>query len=189
MSGRLFLPDNTVLVNFARIGRMDLLRLIAAGRSTWCYTVSQECEKSSRVSGLEQLAEAPGIFGDPLMLESRLELSDMRVFQAQLKKPGDGPAANLGEAESLSIIIHRKLDAVFITDDNGALRFAQAHGIKHVTTWDLFKTFVRVNRLDRDTAWSYVQVLGGDRRRYEELRSQDVFNAWLESPASLRFVP
>jgi predicted nucleic acid-binding protein len=189
LSGRLFLPDNTVLVNFAQIGRMDLLRLIAAGRSTWCYTVSQECEKSSRVSGLEQLAEAPEIFGDPLVLETQVEHLDTQVFRAKLRKPGDGPAANLGEAESLSLIMNRKLDAVFITDDNGALGFAVAHGIQHVTTWDLLKTFVRSTRLDRSTAWQYVLTLGGDKRRYEELRDQDSFYVWLENPGSLRFVP
>lgn len=189
MSGRLFLPDNTVLVNFAQIGRMDLLRLVAAGRSTWCYTVSQECEKSSQVSGLEQLSEAPEIFGEPLKLETRVEQMDTQVFRARLKKPGDGPAANLGEAESLSIIMNRQLDAMFITDDNGALGFAVEHGIPYTTTWDLLKMFVRAKRLDRSTAWHYVLALGGHQRRYVELRDKDCFYAWLESPGALQFVP
>ncbi len=61
---------------------MDLLRVIAHGRSTWCYTVSQECEKSSHVDGLEQLADAPEIFGDPLFLETPSEHSDTQVFSS-----------------------------------------------------------------------------------------------------------
>ncbi|WP_157357030.1 hypothetical protein [Arthrobacter sp. U41] len=176
-------------MNFAEIGRMDLLRLVAAGGSTWCYTVSVECEKSSRVSGLEQLSEAPGIFGEPLKLETRVEQMDTQVFRARLRKPGDGPAANLGEAESLSIIMNRRLDAVFITDDNGALGFAVEHGIPYTTTWDLLKMFVRAKKLERTTAWHYVLTLGGNQRRYEELRTQDSFYAWLETPGSLQFVP
>lgn len=189
MSGRLFLPDNTVLVNFAQIGRMDLLRLVAEGRSTWCYTVSEECAKSSQVSGLEQLSEAPDIFGEPLKLETRVEKLDTQVFQTRLKKAGDGPAANLGEAESLSIIMNRQLDATFITDDNGALGFAVEHGISYTTTWDLLKLFVRVSRLDRSTAWHYVLTLDGHKRRYKELWDQTSFYAWLETTSSLQFVP
>lgn len=168
---------------------MDLLRLVAAGRSTWCYTVSEECAKSSRKNGLEQLSEARDIFGEPLKLETRVEQSDTQVFRARLKKAGDGPAANLGEAESLSIIINRRLDATFITDDNGALGFAVEHGISYTTTWDLFKLFVRVKKLDRSTAWHYVLDLGGHKRRYKELWDQDSFYAWLENPGSLQFVP
>lgn len=183
------MPDNTVLVNFARIGRMDLLRLVAAERSTWCYTVSDECEKSSRVNGLEQLAEAPEIFGEPLKLETRVEHSDTQVFRTRLSKPGDGPAANLGEAESLSIIMNRRLDVTFITDDNGALGFAEESGIVYMTTWDLLKLFVRVKHLNRSTAWQYVMTLGGNSRRYAELRDQDSFYAWLETPEALKFIP
>lgn len=189
MSVALFLPDNTVLVNFARIGRFDLLRLVAEGRSTWCYTVSQECERSSSVEGLEQLTEAPGIFGEPLKLETRGEYLDTQVYQAQLRKPGDDRASNLGEAESLSIISNRRLDATFVTDDNGALGFAVTNGIKHMTTWDLLKLFVRVEKLDRSTAWHYVLELGGHRRRYEELRDRESFYAWLVTPDSLRYIP
>ena len=189
MSGPLFLPDNTVLVNFAKIGRMDLLQLVAAGRSTWCYTVSEECAKSSRLTGLEQLALAPQIFGEPLRLESSAEYRDTQAFRAQLSKPGDRSSANLGEAESLAIIINRGLGATFVTDDNGALGFAVTHNIKHLTTWDLLKLLVRAGRLGRDEAWEYVVVLKGHHRRYMELRAQTSFLAWLESPQGLRFIP
>jgi predicted nucleic acid-binding protein len=183
------MPDNTVLVNFAQIGRMDLLRLVAENRSIWCYTVADECGKSARIEGLEQLAEAPGIFGDPLKLETPVEHSDVQVFRARLRKPGDGPAANLGEAESLSIIMNRKLNVVFITDDNGALGFAAEHKIPYTTTWDLLKMFVRAKKLDRSTAWHYVRALGGHKRRYEELRNLDAFYDWLETKDPLRFIP
>ncbi|MGO4145728.1 hypothetical protein AB4Y77_11630 [Paenarthrobacter sp. YAF11_1] len=189
MSGPLFLPDNTVLVNFARIGRMDLLELVAAGRSTWCYTVAQECAKSSRVTGLEQLSRAPQIFGEPLMLETTSEYRDTQAFRAQLSKPGDRASANLGEAESLAIITNRGLGATFVTDDNGALGFAITHSIKHLTTWDLLKLLVRAKKLGREDAWDYVVVLKGHHRRYMELRAQTSFFAWLESPLGLRYIP
>jgi len=189
LSGALFLPDNTVLVNFATIERFDLLRLVAEGRSTWCYTVAQECAKSSSIEGLEQLTEAPGIFGEPLRLETPAEHLNTQVFRTQLTRPGDGRAANLGEAESLAIIAGRALPATFVTDDNGAIGFAVNNGIKHTTTWDLLKLFVRVNKLDRRTAWGYVLTLGGNKRRYPELWEQVSFYAWLETPEALQFIP
>lgn len=189
MTGRLFLPNNTVLVNFALIGRFDLLRVIAEGRSTWCYTVSQECEKSSLVEGLEQLCEAPKIFGEPLKLEAPTEFMNTEVFRTQLAKPGDPKTANLGEAESLAIITGRGLDAIFVTDDNGALGFAESHDIPHLTTWDLIKLFVRIGKLGREEAWGYVIALKGDKRRYMELRDKDAFFSWLDSKDALQFIP
>lgn len=189
MSGTLFLPDNTVLVNFATIERFDLLRLLAEGRSTWCYTVSQECVKSSSVTGLEQLSQAPDIFGEPLHLETPAEHLNTQVFRTQLTKPGDGPGANLGEAESLAIISCRNLPATFVTDDNGAIGFAINNGINHMTTWDLLKLFVRVNKVERSQAWDYVQTLGGNTRRYPELWDQAAFFTWLETPDALQFIP
>lgn len=181
----LFIPDNTVLVNFATIGRMDLLRELAAGRSTWCYTVSVKSLKSSAYPGLEQLAECPGIFGVPLKLETRRELSDTQSFRTQLSKPGDSTSANLGEAESLAIITNRGLAATFVTDDNGAQRFAASNGIRYLTTWDLLKLFTRLKWLTREDSWRHVQTLGGQNRKYPALRTRNSYFLWLESPSSL----
>lgn len=127
--GVLFLvPDNTVLVNFAFLHRMDLLRSFAGGsaRATWCATVARECHASSRRSGLEDLTEAPGIFGEPLVPDSPAEHSTIRVYKTMLDRPGDGPLSNLGEAESLAILECRSLRAIFVTDDHGARDIAES---------------------------------------------------------------
>ncbi len=111
------------------------------------------------------------------------------VFRTQPAKPGDPKTANLGEAESLAIIIERDLKAIFITDDNGALALAENKNIPHLTTWDLLKLFVRTNKLEREKAWGYVMTLGGHQRRYRELRDKDSFFLWLDSKEALSFVP
>lgn len=41
-------PDNTVLINFALINRMDLLNRLANGNGRWCATVAAECAESAR---------------------------------------------------------------------------------------------------------------------------------------------
>ena len=58
-------PDNTVLINFAIIDRMDLLERLANGNGRWCATVASECDLSARKPGLSALADARGIFGSP----------------------------------------------------------------------------------------------------------------------------
>jgi hypothetical protein len=59
-------PDNTVLINFAIINRMDLLERLANGNGQWCATVSGECAESARYPGLAALSAAEKIFGEPL---------------------------------------------------------------------------------------------------------------------------
>jgi hypothetical protein len=59
-------PDNTVLINFAIINRMDLLERLANGNGQWCATVSGECAESARYPGLAALSTAETIFGEPL---------------------------------------------------------------------------------------------------------------------------
>jgi hypothetical protein len=43
----LMVPDNTVLINFAIINRMDLLARLANNNGKWCATVASECAESA----------------------------------------------------------------------------------------------------------------------------------------------
>ncbi|MGF7238301.1 MAG: hypothetical protein ACQSGP_25575 [Frankia sp.] len=61
----LLFPDNTVLINFAIINRMDLLERLANGNGRWCATVASECWTSARQPDLGALAAAGNIFGSP----------------------------------------------------------------------------------------------------------------------------
>ena len=56
-------PDNTVLINFAIINRMDLLEKLANGNGQWCATVAGECSESAKYPGLAALSAAEDIFG------------------------------------------------------------------------------------------------------------------------------
>jgi hypothetical protein len=112
----LLFPDNTVLVNFAIMSRMDLLARLANGNGQWCATVARECARSARVAGLAALNDAGSIFGEPL-LPNAVELQDARIMRDQLASPGDSRTAHLGEAETLAIITRRQLVCFFVTDD------------------------------------------------------------------------
>lgn len=90
----LLFPDNTVLVNFALINRMDLLARLANGNGQWCASVASECASSAQQPGLEALDAAPRIFGTPLFPDA-VEHLDARTFRDELARPGDPPHAHL----------------------------------------------------------------------------------------------
>ncbi len=185
----LIFPDNTVFVHFAKIGRVDILERLFARNAKWTATVAEECAQSARQPHLADLANVPLFMGDPLYPETLQERVDMRVIREGFAGPNDHERKNLGEAETLSIIINRQLGARLITDDKSAYRYANAQGIEVMTTWDVLKLSRRINLTDLPTTWGYVIALGGQRARYTELHSQDAFEAWCTSSTSLDYLP
>ncbi|WP_232295264.1 hypothetical protein [Parafrankia sp. EUN1f] len=178
----LLFPDNTVLINFAIIGRMDLLEKLANGRGRWCATVASECDRSARKAGLDELVRAHDIFGPPLS-PSPAELAQARRFRAELASPGDRPYQHLGEAETVAIMLRRRLQAFFVTDDRSAAQLAAREGIKVVTTWDLLKIATRrAGWIDADDLWGYVQILRTHRRGgLAQVKDRPSFDKWLAS--------
>jgi predicted nucleic acid-binding protein len=175
----LMFPDNTVLINFALINRLDLLERLANDSGRWCATVATECAESARRPGLAALGGAGAIFGDPLYPDEA-EHQDIRVLRDQLAGPGDLPTQHLGEAETLAIIIRRQMSCFFATDDRGAARLAAKNRIGVADTWHLLKVAYRKGWLDADAFWGYVQTLiGHDRGAPPGVRDRASFNKWL----------
>lgn len=113
----LLFPDNTVLINFAIINRMDLLERLANGNGRWCATVASECGLSAREPDLGPLAVAGAVFGSPWFPDAA-EHQDARLLRQELASPGDHPHQHLGEAETLSIMIRRGVQGFFATPDH-----------------------------------------------------------------------
>jgi predicted nucleic acid-binding protein len=176
----LLFPDNTVLINFAILNRMDLLGSLANGNGQWCATVAEECANSTGFDGLGALADAPSIFGEPLRPD-RAELQDAYILREELAQPGDPRYKHLGEAETIAIMQRRQLRGFFVTDDNDARRMAARHGVKIATTWILLKMAWKVGRIDADTLWGYVQTLGRQSRGTPPVvTDRSSFDAWLQ---------
>ncbi|WP_072816102.1 hypothetical protein [Rhodococcus zopfii] len=178
----LLFPDNTVLINFALISRMDLLERLTGGNSAWCATVAQECRTSATYDGLAALGEAPRIFGAPLFPDTA-ELQDTRVLREELANPGESQTMHLGEAETLAIMLRRRVDGLFVTDDREAQRLATTNGVRVATTWGLLKAAYRSLRaVDADTLWGYVQTLRSNQRGTPPgVYDRPSFNKWLGS--------
>lgn len=155
---RLFFADNTVLVNFAMINRMDLLEGILSGNGRWCATIAGECYQSSLVDGLESISDARDFFGSPIY-PNQAELVDTQVLRLQLAKPGDHRQAHLGESETLAVITGRYEGSFFVTDDQSAQRLAQAHSVQAVSTWQLFRLIYKRGDVTCAEALDYFSIL------------------------------
>lgn len=180
----LLFPDNTVLINFAYLHRMDLLQKLARN-PVWCGTVASECARSSLEPDLEDLTLADGIFGEPLRPANPVEHLAVATYKTRLDKPGDGRYKNLGEAETLALIDCRSLQALFVTDDQGVAQVVSQQGsaapqVTVVTTWELLRVAARSAFVDHDTLWSYVHVLRNKKRHQPPCRyEREAFEAWL----------
>jgi|ERR1022692_1263235 hypothetical protein len=172
-------PDNTVLINFALLNRMDLLSWLANGHGRWCATIATECAESARRPELTALAGAAEIFGEPLYPD-QAEHQDVLVLRDQLASPGDPPRRHLGEAETIAIAVRRKLKCFFVTDDRDAARLASKNGVQVVDTWRLLKMAHRKGRVDADTLWGYVLTIEGHGRGIPRgLWNRESFDKWL----------
>jgi hypothetical protein len=172
-------PDNTVLVNFAIIDRMDLLKRLANGEGRWCATVATESAESARLPGLASLAGAEQIFGEPLFPDEA-EHQNVLVLRYQLAAPGDPPTQHLGEAETIAIIVRRQLSCFFVTDDHGAARLARRNSIEVVGTWHLLKVAHRAGWLEVGTLWRYTEQLKEHHRGAPHgVRDRPSFDKWL----------
>ncbi|WP_415853234.1 hypothetical protein [Sinomonas sp. G460-2] len=184
MSIQLF-PDNTVLINFAYLHRMDLLRKLAKNPA-WCATVAHECNESSQEPDLEDLVEANDIFGEPLRPDSGAEHVAIQTYRTKIARPGDAPYKNYGEAETLAIIESRSMRGIFVTDDKGVARAIQEQPdnglqVSIVTTWELLRVAARRGFVDRDTLWSYVHVLRNKGRHQPPCAlNREAFERWLD---------
>ena len=99
-------PDTTVLVNFALLRRMDLLKQLMAASGRWCQSIASECDASARIPGLEALDEARGIFGEPWAPTPGEHVMIM-IFREGLASAGDPPTRHLGEAETIVLLRDR----------------------------------------------------------------------------------
>ena len=176
---QLLFPDNTVLVNFALINRMDLLRRLVNERGRWCATVASECARSAQEPGLGAMDLASEIFGAPWYPESAVEHLDVQGLRLELAQPGDDAHTHLGEAETLAIMIRRDVDGFFVTDDGDARRLARKHDVQVVSTWDLLRLASRCDFVDGDALWGYIQTLRAEKRGGPPgVSGRESFDAW-----------
>lgn len=159
-------PDNTVMCNFACIGRVDLLAAHLRGRGRWVEAVAAEAEASAgHLPDLRRLVNA-GWLGEPIEIIEEphvraVERLRIDVFGGTRARP----LQHLGEAQSCFLLTNDPTwsDAAWVTDDRDAYQYAKARGIITRRTVDLFREMVAWSDLTADAAFSLLEEIDGIR--------------------------
>ncbi|WBM80590.1 hypothetical protein KIV56_03950 [Cryobacterium breve] len=179
-------PDNTVLINFAIIGQLPLLKELLQGKGAWVAAVAAECELSVLTGLYPTLGTVAAMMAEPLM-PTAAERVDGRAIRNDIAAPYEPFPKSYGEAETLAIIERRNLSALVITDDGGVGRYVKDKklGVKVLSTTDILALSVRTGRLTQSAGEVHIATLCAANRRRVSL---NLFRAALPPAATGQFV-
>ncbi|MDN5789407.1 MAG: hypothetical protein L0H25_00870 [Micrococcales bacterium] len=138
-------PDNTVLCNFAAVGRIDLLRTFLGERGRWAEAVAEEARKSAGF--LPDLSELVGgeMMGEPIEVVDPAHIRRVEVIRRDIfgGRPNQ-PLKHLGEAQTCFLIheVDEWRGSTWISDDRDALDFARFQHIPSLETIDIMSHLV-----------------------------------------------
>ena len=157
----LWFPDNTVLCNFAAVGRLDLLRRVLDGRGRWTEAVAFEVGRSARVIPQMEAIGSDGWLGVPIAVSSEDAARVERIRIARLGGSPERPLQHLGEAETCFVIREMVADTetVWITDDEAAYDFGCQLGIITRDTRDIVEGIVADGLLDPVAAFELLLAM------------------------------
>lgn len=159
-------PDNTVLCNFACVGRADLLGDHLRGRGRWVEAVAAEAEASAgHLPDLRRLIDG-GLLGEPIEISKPADVAAVEHLRVNVFGGTRArPMQHLGEAQSCFLLSKDDewSDAVWVTDDRDAFEFAQRQGIITRGTVELFRALVADGDLTPDGAFGVLQAIDNER--------------------------
>lgn len=177
---RLFFHDTSVLVNFHRAGLIPALGILLGKNVRWTSSIRTECRRKERELGLPGLESAASeMLKEPIFAEGG-EHAALRQMRTQMAKPGDHPDEHLGEAETITVIRMRGVNAVFVTDDRNATTWA--HPVPCAGTWKLLRIAYRrdvVTRMQAERLWDAFVDAGGHPPYHLSTRQR--FFEWLDA--------
>lgn len=145
-------PDNTVLCNFACIGRTDALIDHLRGRGRWVEAVAAEAKKSAAY--LPDLAAVVGHgspMGEPIRIDEPADVAAVdRLRRVVFGGTSDRPLQHLGEAQTCHLLLTdtQFTGATWVTDDREAYKYAQQQGLITRNTVDIFRSMVADGDID-----------------------------------------
>ena len=156
-----FFPDNTVLINFAVIGRLDLLITYLSGRGRMTQAVQAEVRKSSGM--IPHLAEfdTVAVCGPAIALNAPADIQGVANIRKRFAALSDPPTKHLGESETIFVMQRRpeySLSRIF-TEDRDAYRVAAALGLLTHNTMEVFQDLVARREIDTDDAFALLAAI------------------------------
>lgn len=162
---RALFPDNTVLCNFAGVGRLDLLEGWLRGRGRWTEAVALEARKSANhLPNLHRLLRDSWL-GDPIEFDSDDDLQRIELLRRDVFGGTSAHALqHLGEAQTCHLLQTRAewRESIWVSDDRDSLEYARFVHIDTMTTPLVLEALVAEGDL---TAAEAADLLGRMRQR------------------------
>lgn len=152
-------PDNSVLVNFAHLSRLDLIRGYLRENGRVVEAVADEIRDSTgHVPAMADI-DITAWFGKPIRLRNQTDQSAIEGIRRH-RFGGDyrKPREHLGESQTLYVINTKPKyrDSVWLTEDGSAYRFAKDQGIPARNTFEILCDMVGAHDIDSTTAYAYM---------------------------------
>lgn len=149
-------PDNTVLINFAVIDRLDLLSLYLGDRGRIVEAVRYEVERSSsRIPNLA--AEDWGDwFGEPIRIVAENDIRAVELMRtARFGGSKSDHLQHLGESQTIHVVSQDPgfQGSLILTDDKDAYRFASMRGILVRHTVEILRDLVGFQEITSQQAF------------------------------------
>lgn len=156
-------PDNTVLINFAIVRRLDLLEGHLRGRGRWVEAIAFEASRSARYYPDLSNIPAAGWLGDPIVIDHPEDVQAVdRIRRLTFGGSHSQPRKHLGESQSLWLLKERRSEfagAWWVSDDTDALDAALAAGITTRETIDIVRGVVADGDLTSQQAFELMQAM------------------------------
>ncbi len=155
-------PDNTVLINFGTVDRLDLLEAWLRGRGRWTEAVADEARRSGTFVPALQGLESAGWLGAPIEIDdgaavAEIELLRRTVFGGTTAQP----RKHLGESQTCYLIKNDPdwAGSWWVSDDTDANEWAQFQGFVVRTTVGVIQELVADGDLTAVNGFELLQTM------------------------------
>jgi hypothetical protein len=153
------------LINFAAVGRIDLLESILRGRGRWTEAVEQEARKSGQY--FPALSREMDWLGEPIEIDDPAETTQIEGIRRAVFGGTPGrPLQHLGEAQTCYLLRFRAeyRESLWLSDDREAIDYARRQGIVTRETWEIVAEAVTMGDVDADAGHQLLQDMASSGR-------------------------
>lgn len=155
-------PDNTVLINFAIVGRLDLLKTYASRNTRVVEAVAREIQQSAAfVTELSEI-DLPEWFGEAIRIEDAAGIASVESMRtARFGGEKTRPTQHLGESQTIYVVtaVPAFADSIMLTDDRDAYRVARKLGVVVRHTVEVLTELVARHELSAADALDLVEAM------------------------------
>jgi len=128
--------DACTLVNFAVVGRLDLLEVRYGHRARWTETIRLEITRGLRAEPLLQDVLSVTWLGTPLPIAGDVQTLQRidRIRRGLGARVGDPATRHLGEAEIIDYLEIHEPSWIFVSDDQPSVDLAKRRGLNAIDT-------------------------------------------------------